>query len=145
VYRYFWFFIYKRIINVPLNPRSFVFNKKCPCHLGRACDTTQWLKLPPIISLDAPPCPSPCRVACVSLRWLNGCRWLFDFFPFLISLLTCNVYHCLLCFLLFNYSPYYFNFLFHFFSFIQVFFLFNLIIQLQFLICTFFLFQSSFF
>jgi hypothetical protein len=39
-------------------------------------------------------------------------RWLFDF-PLLFSLLICNVYHCPICFLLFNFSPNSINLLFH--------------------------------
>jgi len=97
-------------------------NEWRPRHSYGTCDTTRWLKLPPAISLDAPPCPLPCRVARVSLQWSDGCRWSFDFFPILFSLLTCNVHHCLLYFLLFNSSPHYFNFLFCFFFYLYKFF-----------------------
>jgi hypothetical protein len=96
-----------------------------PRHSCGTYNTTRWLKLPPTISLDAPPCPLPCRGARVSLRWSDGCRWSFDFFPILFSLLTCNVHHCLLYFLLFNSSPHYFNFISFFFYLYKFFFSFQ--------------------
>jgi hypothetical protein len=46
-----------------------------------------------------------------SLRWLDCRWWLFDFFFFASHI--SNVYHCLICFLLFNLSPRSINFLFH--------------------------------
>jgi hypothetical protein len=65
------------------------------------------------VFLDTSPCPLLFGVVCGSLWWLNCRRWSFDF---LFSLLTGNVYHCLLCFLLFNFSSHFINFLFHSFS-----------------------------
>ena len=46
---------------------------------------------------------------------------------FLFSLLTGNVYHCLLCFLLFNFSSHIINFLFHSFSIYESFYYFQFI------------------
>jgi len=65
-----------------------------------------------VVSQDALPCPLSFRVMYNRSQWSNYCRWSFDFF-FIFSLLICNVQHCLLCFLLFNFSPHSINFLFH--------------------------------
>jgi len=74
-----------------------------------------WLVFPhsSVVFLDTSLCPLLFGVVCGSLWWLDCRRWSFDF---LFSLLTGNVYHCLLCFLLFNFSSHFINFLFHSFS-----------------------------
>jgi hypothetical protein len=80
---------------------------------------------PSIVSLDASSCPLPCGTARGSLRWSDFHQWLFDFFSLLFSLLTGNIQHCPLCFLLFNFKPYSLNLLFCFFFHLYKFFSFQ--------------------
>ena len=64
------------------------------------------------VSLDVSPCPFLSGVACDRLWWSNSNGHLISLLLF--SLLICNVHHCPICFLLFNFSLHSINLLFHF-------------------------------
>jgi len=79
------------------------------------------------------------RVTTYSSRIITGGRLIFVFF------LSSNVYHCPLCFLLFNFSPHSINLFFHLFSIYRSFYFFNLVLQLWFSYMFGFLFWFLFF
>ena len=64
------------------------------------------------VSLDVTSCPFLSGVACDRLWWSNSDGHLISLLLF--SLLICNVHHCPICFLLFNFSLHSINLLFHF-------------------------------
>jgi len=99
-----------------------------------------------VVSLDASPCPFSFGVVRRCLQLSNCCYLLVIiwFFSFIFSLLTGNVHHCAICFLLFKFSRHSIYFLLRSFSIYRRFILFNLVLQLQFLICLVFYFGLYF-
>ena len=109
----------------------------CPRHLGSMCNVTGGQNQPSIISLNTLSCPFLCGAALGNWLWSNCRWWLFNFFLLLFYLMTSNVHHYPLSFLLFNSNPHSLCFLFHSFSIYRSFFLLNLVMQLIFLVCFF--------